>query len=102
MERTEEQNPARLRPYEVTRQYKVFRGDDPMPSSEVTAQIKFTPPDIKTFIITQEQGNPRGEKFVSVVDPIFWTEKRLFLRWWAALKIDGESMPKTLRVTRPA
>ena len=67
MERTEEQNPAHSRPYEVTRQYKVFRGDDPMPSSEVTAQIKFTPPDIKTFTITHEQGNPRGKKFVSAL-----------------------------------
>src|ERR1700730_11503869 len=67
LERTEEENPARSRPHEVTRQYKVFRGDDPTPSSEVTAQISFTPPDIKTFRIIEEQGNPRGKKIVSVV-----------------------------------
>ena len=42
MERTEEQNPALSRPYEVTRQYKVFRGEDTKPTSEVTAQISFT------------------------------------------------------------
>src|SRR3984893_17651550 len=62
MERTEMQNPALTRAYEVTRQYKVCRGDDINPSSEVTAQISFTPPDIKTFKITEEQGTPRGKK----------------------------------------
>jgi len=67
LERTEEENPARSRPHEVTRQYKVFRGDDPKPSSEVTAQISFTPPDIKTFKIIEDQGNPRGKKIVSGV-----------------------------------
>jgi hypothetical protein len=67
LERTEEQNPALSRPYEVTRQYKVFPADDPKPTSEVTAQISFTPPDIKTFKITEEQGNPRGKKIVSAI-----------------------------------
>jgi hypothetical protein len=67
MERTEEQNPALSRPYEVTRQYKVFRGADIKPTSEVTARISFTPPDIKTFKITEEQGNPRGKKIVSAL-----------------------------------
>lgn len=67
LERTEEQNPALSRPYEVTRQYKVFRADDPKPTSEVTAQISFTPPDIKTFKITEEQGNPRGKKIVNAI-----------------------------------
>ena len=37
-----------------------------------------------------------------VVDPIFWTEKRPFLRWWAALKIEESQCPKPARVTRPA
>jgi len=64
LERTEEQNPALSRPYEVTRQYKVFRADDPKPASEVTAQIRFTPPDTKTFEITEAQGSPRGKKIV--------------------------------------
>jgi hypothetical protein len=65
LERTEMQNPALSRPYEVTRQYKVFRGDDTKPSSEVTAQISFTPPDIKTFKITEAQGNSRGKEIAS-------------------------------------
>jgi len=67
LERTEGQNPALSRPYEVTRQYKVFRADDPKPASEVTAQISFTPPDIKTFKITEEQGRPRGKKIVNAI-----------------------------------
>jgi hypothetical protein len=67
MDRAEEQNPALSRPYEVTRQYKVFRGDDTKPSSEVTAQIAFTPPDVKTFKITEEQGDSRGKKIASAL-----------------------------------
>jgi hypothetical protein len=38
----------------------------------------------------------------TVVDPIFWTEKRPFLRWWAALKIEESQCPKPARVTHPA
>ena len=64
LERTQEQNPALARPYEVTRQYDVFRGDDPKPYSQETAQINFTPPDIKTFKITKEQGGAKGTKIV--------------------------------------
>jgi len=67
IERTEAQNTAFSRPYMVTRQYKVFQADDPKPTSEVTAQISFTPPDTKTFQITQEEGNPRGKKIVNAI-----------------------------------
>jgi len=67
LERTAEQNPALSRPHEVTREYKVFEGDNPKPMSDVMTQIKFTPPDIKTFIITDAQGNPRGKKIVSAI-----------------------------------
>ena len=64
LERTEQQNAALSRPYEVARKYILFRRDDRKPSSEVTAQISFTPPNIKTFNITEEHGNPRGKKIV--------------------------------------
>ena len=67
LEGTEKQNPALSQPYEITRQYRVFQGDDTKPSSEVTAQISFTPPDIKTFKITQEQGNSRGKKIITAL-----------------------------------
>src|ERR1700730_5235763 len=36
--------PAQSRPYELTREYKVFRGYDKQPTSEVMAQINFVPP----------------------------------------------------------
>ncbi len=67
LERTEEQNPALSRPHKVTREYKVFQGDDPKPISDVTTQISFTPPDIKTFKITDSQGSPRGKKIVIAI-----------------------------------
>src|ERR1700722_5604304 len=67
LERIEEQNPAQSRPYEVTREYKVFHADEPEPISDVTAQIRFSPPGTKTFTITSAQGNPRGKQIVSAV-----------------------------------
>ena len=67
LERTAEQNPALSRPHEVTREYRVFQGNDPKPISDVMTQISFTPPDIKTFKITDAQGSPRGKKIVSAI-----------------------------------
>src|SRR5438067_379778 len=62
IERVKQQNPAPSRPYEVTRQYEVFRDDDRRPTSAITAQISFTPPSRKTFKIIRASGNGRGEK----------------------------------------
>jgi hypothetical protein len=64
LEDVQHQDPAESRPYEVTREYKVFRGYDKQPTSEVMAQINFVPPDTKTYKITQTRGNSRGEKIV--------------------------------------
>jgi hypothetical protein len=64
LEDVQHQDPAQSRPYEVMREYKVFRGDDKQPTSEVMAQINFVPPDMKTYKITQARGNSRGEKMV--------------------------------------
>ena len=64
VERVEQLNLARSRPYEVTRQYKVFRADDKQPTADVTAQISFTPPGRKTFNIVEARGNTRGQKIV--------------------------------------
>jgi hypothetical protein len=64
MDRVEQQNPARTHPYELTRQYKAFRGDDKHPTAEITAEIDFTPPDKKTFKILQARGNAVTEKIV--------------------------------------
>lgn len=67
MERIMEQNPAHFRPYEVTREYKVFHADEPKPISDVTVRISFSPPDTKAFTITDAQGSPSGRKIVSAV-----------------------------------
>lgn len=67
IERTQQENPAQSRPYEVTRKYKVFRADDKQPISEVTTQISFNPPDTKTYKIMQASGSPRGEKIVRAI-----------------------------------
>ena len=64
LEDVQHQDPAESRPYEVTREYKVFRGYDRQPTSEVMAQINFVPPDAKTYRIIQARGNSRGEKIV--------------------------------------
>ena len=64
LEDIQHQDPAQSRPYELTREYKVFHGSDKKPTSEVMAQINFVPPDIKTYKITQVRGNSRGAKMV--------------------------------------
>jgi hypothetical protein len=48
----------------VTREYKVFRGDDKQTTSDVRAQINFVPPNRKTYKIIQTTGQSRGEKMV--------------------------------------
>ncbi len=64
IEDVQHQNPAQSQPYKVTREYKVFRGYDKRPFSEVTAQIDFVPPDLKTYKIVQTRGNSWGAKIV--------------------------------------
>ncbi|HET7442913.1 MAG TPA: hypothetical protein VFJ47_16545, partial [Terriglobales bacterium] len=64
LEDAQHQDPAQSRPYEITREYKVFRGSEKQPTSEVMAQINFVPPATKTYKITQARGNSRGEKMV--------------------------------------
>ena len=64
LEDMQHQDPAHSRPYDVTREYKVFRGADTQSTSEIMAQIDFVPPDTKTYKIIQASGNSLGEKIV--------------------------------------
>jgi hypothetical protein len=64
LEDIQHQDPAQSRPYEVIREYKVLRGDNTQPTSEVRAQINFVPPDTKTYKIIQAKGDSRGERMV--------------------------------------
>ena len=64
VEDVQHQDPSQSRPYELTREYKVFHGHDKQPTSEVIAQINFVLPDKKTYKIIQARGQSRGEKMV--------------------------------------
>ena len=64
LEDVQHQDPAQSRPYEVTREYRVFRRYDKQPTSEVTVQINVAPPDTKTYKITQARGSSIGERIV--------------------------------------
>jgi len=64
LEEAQHQDPARSRPYEVIREYKVFRGNEKQPTSDVMAEINFVPPATKTYKITQARGSSSGEKMV--------------------------------------
>ncbi len=64
MEDAEHQNPSQSRPYQVTREYKVFADSDTHAISDVLAQIDFVSPNTETYKITQTKGNPLGEKII--------------------------------------
>ena len=64
IEEAQHQNPAQFRAYRVSRDYKVFRGYDKLPTSEVVAQIDFVPPDVKTYKIMEARGSSWGAKIV--------------------------------------
>jgi hypothetical protein len=64
LEDVQHRDPAQSLPYQVMREYKVFRGYDKQPTSEVTAQINFVPPGMKTYKITQARGNSIGARIV--------------------------------------
>jgi len=64
LEDIQHQDPSQSRPYELTREYKVFHGLNKQPTAEIMAQINFLPPDTKTYKIIQARGQSRGEKMV--------------------------------------
>lgn len=67
IENVEGGNPALAHSFEVTREYQVFRADDKDPTSEVTAQVNFIPPDLERYEIMHASGNPRGVKIVEAI-----------------------------------
>ena len=50
------ENRARLRPYVVTRNYKLFGKDESKAKSEVIADVSFVPPDSKKYTIEETNG----------------------------------------------
>lgn len=55
---------ARLRPYVVTRSYKLFGRDAAKSRSEVIADITFVPPDSKNYSIQETNGSALGKILV--------------------------------------
>ena len=60
---------ARLRaketePFLLTREYRMFHGDEAQPASEVKAQINVVPPHERDYKIIESKGSDRGEKVV--------------------------------------
>ena len=68
MEAVQVHNPARFRPYVLTRQYRFYQADGREaqhdPKSEVLAEVTFTPPNVKTFDILETHGSGRGASVV--------------------------------------
>jgi hypothetical protein len=58
------ENRARLRPYSVTRNYRLFSKEKQMARSEVIARVTFDPPGNKQFVIQQASGLGLGERIV--------------------------------------
>jgi outer membrane lipoprotein-sorting protein len=58
------ENRARLRSYQVTRDYRLFDSKKQNSRSEVVADVTFVPPDLKKFNIQRTTGLGLGEKIV--------------------------------------
>jgi hypothetical protein len=58
------ENRARLRPYIVTREYKLYGKEGQAAKSEVVADVTFVPPDSKEYTIQQINGSGLGQMIV--------------------------------------
>jgi hypothetical protein len=64
MAQARDENRARLRPYIVTRNYKLFGSDVIKSKSEVIAKVAFVPPDSKKYRIEEASGSGVGAVLV--------------------------------------
>lgn len=58
------ENRVRLRPYIVTRNYKLFGKDESKAKAEVIADVAFVPPDSKKYTIQETNGSGVGQVLV--------------------------------------
>ena len=58
------ENRTHLRPYSVTRNYRLFGREKQTTKSEVIADVNFVPPDFKHFVIREASGTRLGERIV--------------------------------------
>jgi hypothetical protein len=89
-----DENRARLRPYQVTRDYKLFSGPEAKHiKSQVTAGVSFMPPSSKQFEIQAANGQSLGE---SIVRQVLASEAEL-LKNQAATDISPDNYEFRLR-----
>jgi Outer membrane lipoprotein-sorting protein len=67
MAQARSENQARLRPYSVTRHYRLFGKEQVTTKAEVIANVSFVPPDLKHFVIQQASGMRLGERIVRLM-----------------------------------
>jgi hypothetical protein len=58
------ENRAHLRPYRVTRNYRLFGKEKQAAQAEVIADVTFVPPNVKAYRIQEAKGAGLGEKIV--------------------------------------
>ena len=58
------ENRAHLRPYSITRDYRLFGKEKQTSKAEIIAYVTFVPPDVKHYAIRQANGMGLGEKIV--------------------------------------
>jgi hypothetical protein len=61
---TRAENRTHLRPYMVSRNYKLFGKEQTTTKAEIIADLNFVPPDVKHYAIRQANGMGLGEKIV--------------------------------------
>jgi hypothetical protein len=59
-----EANLARQAPYQVLREYRLFSGNNAVPTSQVLAMVSFRPAAGKNYRIEEQSGSNRGEQVV--------------------------------------
>ena len=64
MEQAAQENRQNYRAYVITREYRLYGGDQQKPSSQVMAEVSFVPPTSQEFKITESNGSSRGETVV--------------------------------------
>jgi hypothetical protein len=67
MAQAQAENRAKLRPYQVTRDYRLFGKEKITTKSEVRAAVTFVPPDVKEYAIEHAKGTGIGEKVVRLM-----------------------------------
>jgi hypothetical protein len=64
MAQVQAENRTQLRPYSVTRNYRLFGAEKLATKAEVIADLTFVPPDRKHYVIREANGMGLGEKIV--------------------------------------